>query len=94
MKISKVLNEIYYEQKEANRQLQRLSNSVLIGILAMLYRDAKNRGDEGGKKLCTAGFILALAAEVGLMILGIMDRQSKRMCQEFTETEDGTTCRR
>lgn len=38
--MKKILNDIYYEQKSTNRQLQRLSNIVLIGILTYLSKNA------------------------------------------------------
>lgn len=88
MKIKKLLNDIYYEQKATNRQLQRLSNIALIGILAGLSKNTKDRGDEHGKKLCKAGLILTIVAEGVLMVSDIMDYRSKCISQQLLEVEE------
>jgi len=77
MKTQELLNEIYYEQKATNRNLQRLSNITLIGILARLSKVAKDKGDEKGKRLCKVGLVLAIITEGLILMLDILDRQER-----------------
>lgn len=86
--MKKMLNDIYYEQKATNRQLQRLSNIALIGILAGLSKNAKDRGDVQGKKLCKVGLILAIVVEGVLMASDIMDYRSKSISKQLLEAEE------
>lgn len=86
--MKKILNDIYYEQKSTNRQLQRLSNIVLIGILTYLSKNAKDKDDEQGKRLCKVGLILATVAEGILMLVDIMDYRSRKISKQLLETED------
>ncbi|MBQ4059604.1 MAG: hypothetical protein IJD40_11870 [Lachnospiraceae bacterium] len=86
--MKKLLNDIYYEQKATNRQLQRLSNIALIGILMWLSKNAKDKGDELGKKLCKAGLALAIVAEGVLMVSDIWDYRSKSISKQLIEVEE------
>lgn len=45
-----MLNKMYAEQRITNRNLKGISNILLMGILAMLGKDAKTRGDDQGKE--------------------------------------------
>lgn len=63
-----MLNKIYTEQKATNRNLQRISNVMLMMLFAGLGRDAKFRDDEQGKKLCKAGLCLTAVSQ-GLLII-------------------------
>lgn len=86
--MKKLLNDIYYEQKATNRQLQRLSNIALIGILMWLSKNAKDKGDELGKKLSKAGLTLAIVAEGVLMVSDIWDYWSKNISKQLIEAEE------
>lgn len=68
-----MLNKIYAEQKVTNRNLQRISNVLLMMLFAGLGRDAKVRGDEQGKKLCKAGLCLTAVSQGLLIISDIVD---------------------
>ena len=68
-----MLNKIYAEQKVTNRNLQRISNVLLMMLFAGLGRDAKVRGDEQGKKLCKAGLCLTAVSQGLLTISDIVD---------------------
>lgn len=68
-----MLNKIYAEQKVTNRNLQRISNVLLMMLFAGLGRDAKVRGDEQGKKLCKAGLCLTAVSQGILIISDIVD---------------------
>lgn len=78
MKTDKLLNEIYYEQKANNRHVQRLTNVVLMGMLAMSAKDAKEMDNESGLKLCKLGLGFAMATEVLMVVEGIVDFTKKR----------------
>lgn len=86
--MKKLLNDIYYEQKATNRQLQRLSNIALIGILMWLSKNTKDKGDELGKKLCKVGLTLAIVAEGVLMVSDIWDYRSKSISKQLIEVEE------
>lgn len=83
-----LLNDIYYEQKATNRQLQRVTNIALIAILTWLSKSAKDKGDEQGKKLCKAGLTLAVMVEGVLMISDILDCRSKSISRQLIEIEE------
>lgn len=68
-----MLNKIYAEQKVTNRNLQRISNVLLMMLFAGLGRDSKVRGDEQGKNLCKAGLCLTAVSQGLLIISDIVD---------------------
>lgn len=88
MKTQKLLSDIYYEQKATNRHLQRLSNIVLIGILARLSNVAKEKEDETGKILCKAGLVLAVLAEGLMLVSEALDAREKKVNQKFDDWGD------
>lgn len=79
MKTQKLLSDIYYEQKATNRNLQRLSNIVLIEILARLSNVAKEKEDETGKILCKVGLVLAVLAEGLMLVSEVFDIKAKKI---------------
>lgn len=88
MKTNKLLNEIYYEQKATNRNLQKVMNIALMGILAKITKDAKEKGNESGFKLCKVGLILVVAAEALMIVSEILDFKAKRDEQHLMDLED------
>ena len=46
MKNKEILRKIYYENRAINRNIQRLANISLIGLLARSAKEAKESDDE------------------------------------------------
>ena len=63
-----ILREIHRENKSVNRNLQRLANIGLIGLLGKSAEAAKKTDDLVGKTLAKTGLILVLVSEIVLMI--------------------------
>ena len=70
MKNKDMLRKIYYENRAMNRNIQRLSNIGLIGLLA---KSAKASDDQKGKVLVKAGMVFVIITEVLLMVGDIID---------------------
>ena len=87
MKKKKLLNDIYYEQRTINRNLQSLSNVALLGLLMKLSKDAKEKDDETAILLCKIGLCLVVVARVLIIILEFFDFKGKRDAQRFIEKE-------
>ena len=84
-----MLNKIYAEQKVTNRNLQRISNVLLMMLFAGLGKDAKVRGDEQGKKLCKAGLCLTAVSQGLLTISDIVDIvKNGKPVEESDENEE------
>jgi len=83
-----MLNKIYTEQKITNRNLQRISNVLLMILFAGLGRDAKVRGDEQGKKLCKAGLCPTAVSQGLLLISDIVDIvKVRKQIEQLDEVE-------
>ena len=70
MKNKDMLRKIYYDNRAMNRNIQRLSNIGLIGLLA---KSAKASDDQKGKVLVKAGMVFVIITEVLLMVGDIID---------------------
>ena len=57
MKNKEMLRKIYYENKAINRNMQRLVNIGLIGILSGIAKEAKASDDPKAKILVKAGMV-------------------------------------
>ena len=57
MKNKEILRKIYYENRAINRNIQRLANISLIGLLARSAKKVKESDDEQGKNLAKAGLL-------------------------------------
>ena len=68
-----ILREIHRENKSINRNLQRLANIGLIGLLGKSAEEAKKTDDPVGKTLAKTGLILVAVSEIVLMIADIID---------------------
>jgi len=68
MKNKEILRKIYYENRAINRNIQRLANISLIGLLARSAKKAKESDDEQGKNLAKAGLLLVIISEALIMI--------------------------
>lgn len=85
MNKKEMLREIYYETKTMNRNIQRLVNIGLIGILGRSAKEAKDSGDLTRKNLIKAGLILAAVIQVLLMLGDILDYRKKRIEAQLEE---------
>ena len=78
MKNKEMLRKIYYENKAINRNMQRLVNIGLIGILGGIAKEAKASDDPKAKILVKAGMVMIAITEGLLLFSDILDyRQSK-----------------
>lgn len=66
-----ILREIHRENKSINRNLQRLANIGLIGLLGKSAEEAKKTDDPVGKTLAKMGLMLVAVSEIVLMISDI-----------------------
>lgn len=82
-----MLDKIYTEQRIANRNLRRISNILMMGILAMLGKDAKARGDVQGKKLCRIGVWLTAVSQGLLIVSDIIDFVQIKNSENFEPEE-------
>lgn len=77
-----ILREIYRENKSINRNLQRLANIGLIGLLGKSAEEAKKTDDSVGKTLAKTGLMLVAVSEIVLMISDIIDYREEHEALE------------
>ena len=87
MKNKEILKKIYYENRAINRNIQRLANISLIGLLAKSAKEAKESDDEQGKNLAKAGLLLVVISEVLIMISDILDRRKMKIEEKIEKCE-------
>ena len=83
-----ILREIHRENKSINRNLQRLANIGLIGLLGKSAEEAKKTDDPVGKTLAKTGLILVAVSEIVLMITDIIDYREKKIEQQLEEYDE------
>lgn len=83
-----ILREIHRENKSINRNLQRLANVGLIGLLGKSAEEAKKTDDHVGKTLAKAGLILVAVSEIVLMIADIIDYREEKIEQQLEEYDE------
>ena len=83
-----MLNKIYAQQKVMNRNLQRISNVMLMMVFACIGKDAKAREDEQGKMLCKIGLGLTAVLQGLLLVSDIVDLVKSKNQIECDETID------
>ena len=83
-----ILREIYRENKSINRNLQRLANIGLIGLLGKSAEEAKKTDDPVGRTLAKAGLILVAVSEIVLMIVDIIDYREEKIEQQLGEYDE------
>ena len=81
-----ILREIHRENKSVNRNLQRLANIGLIGLLGKSAEAAKKTDDHVGKTLAKTGLILV--AEIVLMIADIIDYREAKIEHKLEEDDE------
>lgn len=80
-----ILREIHRENKSINRNLQRLANIGLIGLLGKSAEEAKKTDNPVGKTLAKTGLILVAVSEIVLMITDIIDYREEKIEQQFED---------
>lgn len=81
-----LLREIYKDNKTINRNLQRLANIGLIGLLGKCAQEAKKSDDSAGKMLAKAGLLLVVVSEVILLVSDLSDyRKEVYLCYRAKE---------
>lgn len=83
-----ILREIHRENKSINRNLQRLANIGLIGMLGKSAEEAKKTDDPVGKTLTKTGLILVAVSEIVLMIGDIIDYREEKIEQQLDEDDE------
>ena len=83
-----ILREIHRENKSINRNLQRLANIGLIGLLGKSAEEAKKTDDPVGKTLAKTGLILVAVSEMVLMIADIIDYREEKIEQQLEEYDE------
>lgn len=79
MKNKEMLRKIYYENKATNRNMQRLVNIGLIGILSGVAKEAKASDDPKAKSLVKAGMVMIAITEGLLLFSDILDYCKNRI---------------
>ena len=79
MKNKEMLRKIYYENKAINRNMQRLVNIGLIGILGGIAKEAKASDDPKAKILVKAGMVMIAITEGLLLFSDILDYRKSRI---------------
>lgn len=74
---TELLQALHEDNKEINRNLQRINQSLLAGLLFFAGLHAKNNGDEKGMKNAKAGLHLLALADILLLVQSIADNKNK-----------------
>ncbi len=83
-----ILREIHRENKSINRNLQRLANIGLIGLLGKSAEEAKKTDDSVRKTLVKTGLILVVVSEIALLIADSIDYRQKKIEQQLDEDDE------
>lgn len=74
-----ILREIHKDNRSINRNLQRLVNIGLIGLLGRSAREAKKTDDSVEKTLVKMGLLFVAVLEIVLLIVDIIDFRKERI---------------
>lgn len=74
-----ILREIHKDNRSINRNLQRLVNIGLIGLLGRSAREAKKTDDSVEKTLVKMGLLFVAVFEIVLLIVDIIDFRQERI---------------
>ena len=83
-----ILREIHRENKSINRNLQRLANIGLIGLLGKSAEEAKKTDDSVRKTLAKIGLILVAVSEIALLIADSIAYRQKKIEQQLEEDDE------
>lgn len=78
-----LLREIHRDNKAINRNLQRLANIGLIGLLGKCAEEAKRTGDAAGKTLAKMGLLFVAVSEVILLVSDLIDYREEKIEREL-----------
>lgn len=70
-----LLKDIRKENKSINRNVRRLINIVLLGVLGKAALEAEEEDDETSKLLSKIGILLVAFNEILLFVSGIIDHK-------------------
>ncbi len=68
-----LLREIHRDNKAINRNIQRLADIGLLGILGKSAEEVKKNDDKEGKILVKTGLILVAVSEIVLLVSDFID---------------------
>lgn len=71
-----LLKKIHNENKTINRNIQRVADIGLIGLLGNI---SKESDDETGKKIAKTGLLLIMISEVLLLVCDIIDYRKTKI---------------
>lgn len=74
-----ILREIHKDNRSINRNLQRLVNIGLIGLLGRSAQEAKKTDDSVEKTLVKMGLLFVAVLEIVLLIVDIIDFREERI---------------
>ena len=74
-----ILREIHKDNRSINRNLQRLVNIGLIGLLGKSAQEAKKTDDSVEKTLVKIGLLIVAVLEIELLIVDIIDFRKERI---------------
>lgn len=77
-----LLREIHRDNKAINRNLKRLANIGLIGLLWKVAGEAKKAGDSAGEMLAKAGLLLVAVSEAILLVSDLIDYREEKIERE------------
>ena len=83
MKNTELLRNIYNENKAINRNLQRLANIGLIGLLGKVAKESSTRDDKYEKSIAKVGLFLVGLSEILLMVGDIIDYRNSNVEEEL-----------
>lgn len=83
-----ILREIHRENKSINRNLQRLANIGLIGLLEKSAEEAKKTNDTVGKFLAKIGLLLVAVSEIVLLVSNFIDYRKEKIEHELEENDE------
>ena len=78
-----ILREIHRDNKAINRNLRRLANIGLIGLLGRSAEEAKKTNDTVGKTLAKTGLLLIAVSEIVLLVGDFIDYRKEKIEQEL-----------
>lgn len=82
------LKEIHRENKAMNRNLQRLINIGMMGMLGKMGHEAKESNDTVGRALAKTGLLLVAVSESLLAISEIIDMRKAKIEDRLEDMED------
>mgnify|MGYP006932578635 CR=1 FL=1 len=80
-----LLRKIYKENRKMNRNLLRLANIGMIGLLGKSALEAKKKDDDSKKNLAKTGLLLVAVSEVILLVSDFIDYRKTETEEELEE---------